>query len=203
MSQIKIKKEAFDKSPFFISYFITDPDEYGSTVTAFEQSLRSTLSQHHIDIVCFRDKTSPNKKELAKVFLDICREFNIKKVLINSDLSLCEELGFDGIHLNSLQFETLLKINKKKLFTIISCHTEDEIVKAKEFNANAITYSPIFFKEFKGEPKGIANLKRIVKKYQNEDFHIYGLGGIITKNNVLDIQKTNAKGFASIRYFKI
>ena len=75
----KTKKEACKKPPFFISYFITDPLEYGSTVTTFEQSLRSTLSQHHIDIICFRDKTSPNKKELAKVCLDISREFNIKK----------------------------------------------------------------------------------------------------------------------------
>ena len=104
---------------------------------------------HNIDIICFRDKTSPNKIDLAKVCLDVSREFNIKKVLINSDILLCEQLGFDGIHLNSLQFETLEKFNENSFFTIISCHTEEEVQKAKELQVNAITYSPIFFKELK------------------------------------------------------
>ena len=104
------KKEAFKKPPFFISYFITDPIEFGSNPIDFEKSLRKTLTTHDIDIICFRDKSSPNKKDLAKVCLDVSREFNIKKVLINSDITLCKQLGFDGIHLNSLQFETLAKI---------------------------------------------------------------------------------------------
>lgn len=197
------KKEAFKKPPFFISYFITDPTAYGSNVKEFEHSLRKTLSTHDIDIICFRDKTSPNKKQLAKVCLDISREFNIKKILINSDILFCEQLGFDGIHLNSLQFETLEKFNENSLFTIISCHTEEEVQKAKELKANAITYSPIFFKELKGEPKGIKNLIHVVNKYQDKNFDIFALGGIITDNHVKNVIETKAKGFASIRYFKV
>ncbi len=199
----KTKKEAFNKPPFFISYFITDPIEYGSNVKEFEKSLRLTLQHNDIDIICFRDKTSTNKIELAKVCLDVSREFNIKKVLINSDISLCKRLGFDGIHLNSLQFETLAKFNENSFFTIISCHTEKEVQKAKELKANAITYSPIFFKELKGEPKGIKNLTDVVNKYQNNDFAIFALGGIITANHLQQVIETQAKGFASIRYFKV
>lgn len=198
-----IKKEAFNKPPFFISYFITDPIEYGSNTIEFEKSLRQTLTSHDIDIICFRDKTSVNKIDLAKVFLAVSREFNIKKVLINSDIQLCEELGFDGIHLNSLQFETLEKFNENSLFTIISCHTEEEVQKAKKLQVNAITYSPVFFKELKGEPKGIKDLTYIVNKYQNKTFDIFALGGIITKNHIQKVVKTQAKGFASIRYFKV
>ena len=201
MSLEKTKKEAFKKPPFFISYFITDPIEYGATPLEFERSLRKTLSNHHIDIICFRDKQSTNKKELAKLCIDISREFNIKKVLINSDILLCQELGFDGIHLNSLQFETLEKFNENSLFTIISCHTEEEVKKAKELKVNAITYSPIFFKELKGEPKGIENLMYIVNKYQNDTFNIFALGGIVTDEHLQQVIKTQVKGFASIRYF--
>ena len=203
MTPHKIKKEAFKKPPFFISYFITDPIEYGDTPTTFEQSLRSTLQNHHIDIICFRDKISAHKKELAKVCLELSREFDIKKVLINSDISLCRELGFDGIHLNSLQFETLEKINLKNLFTIISCHTEEEVQIAKKLKLDAVTYSPIFFKENKGDPKGIDNLSNIVTKYQSKNFSVFALGGIITENHIEKIIKTDAKGFASIRYFKV
>jgi len=203
MSLKKIKKEAFNKPPFFMSYFITDPIEYGNDVKEFEKSLRNTLTTHNIDIICFRDKESSNKKQLAKVCLDVSREFNIKKILINSDILLCKELGFDGIHLNSLQFETLEKFSENSFFTIISCHTEKEVEKAKKLQANAITYSPIFFKELKGEPKGIKNLIHIVNKYQDKNFSIFALGGIITDNHIKDVIKTKAKGFASIRYFKV
>jgi len=200
---LKTKKEAFKKPPFFMSYFITDPIEYGDDPIKFENSLRLTFQQNDIDIICFRDKSSKNKKELAKVCLDLSREFNIKKVLINSDILLCNELGFDGIHFNSLQFDELEKNFSKNLFTIISCHTEKEVQKAKELNVNAITYSPIFFKELKGEPKGIENLAYIVERYQDTTFSIFALGGIITNNHVKDIIHSKAKGFASIRYFKV
>jgi thiamine-phosphate pyrophosphorylase len=203
MKQEKIKKEAFKKPPFFMSYFITDPIEFGNTTIEFEKSLRNTLNHHNIDIVCFRDKTSLNKKQLAKICLTICREYNIKKVLINSDIELCKELGFDGIHLNSEQFNRLDEFMNSKLFRIISCHTEEEVSIAQKFKANAVTYSPIFYKEKKGTPKGIQNLQNIVTKYQTLDFSIFALGGIITNQHVKEIITTKAKGFASIRYFKV
>lgn len=202
MTKCQTKKGAFQKPPFFISYFITDPIEYGMTAIDFEKSLRYTIQKNQIDIICFRDKISSNKKELAKICLDLSREFNIKKVLINSDIQLCKELGFDGIHLSSLQFELIDQVDTKDLFTIISCHTENEIKKAKRLGVNAITYSPIFFKEFKGKPKGIENLQKIVTRYQEKNFDIIALGGIITSSHIQEIMTTKARGFASIRYFK-
>ncbi|MDC0932299.1 thiamine phosphate synthase [Arcobacteraceae bacterium] len=186
-----------------MSYFITDPIEFGDTPIEFEKSLRNTLDNHNIDIVCFRDKTSLNKKELAQICLKICRDYNIKKVLINSDIELCKELGFDGIHLNSLQFDCLEEFSNSKLFTIISCHTEEEVSFSQKFRTDAVTYSPIFYKEKKGAPKGIQNLQNIVHKYQTPTFSIFALGGIITNDHIEEIIKSHAKGFASIRYFKI
>lgn len=198
-----IKKEAYFKPPFFISYFITDPEEFGNTPQLFEKSLRNTLTHHCIDMICFRDKTSSNKKELAKICLDVSREYNVSKILINSDIELCYELGFDGIHFNSQQFTNLKSLQSSKLFTIISCHNEKEIIQAKKFQSNAVTYSPIFYKEKKGEPIGLDNLSYMVDKYQDNSFKIIALGGIITSTHVEKIIRTNANGFASIRYFKI
>lgn len=197
------QKGAFSRPPFFISYFITDPQEFGDTVELFEQNLRKTFETHHIDMICFRDKTSKNKETLAKKCLEISREYKIRKVLINSDLELCLKYNFDGIHLNSQQFNLLKTLQDNRLYKVISCHNTDEIKEAKAFNADAITYSPIFFKEKKGEPKGLENLKNVVKCYQTESFEIFALGGIITNENVQDVLKTGAKGFASIRYFKV
>jgi len=198
-----IKKETSSKSPFFISYLITDPDEFGNTPEELKRNLSKALAHFEIDILCFRDKRSINKKILAQTCLEIGRKYKVPKILINSEIELCNELGFDGIHLNSKQFEFLKNIKLKKLFTIISCHTEDEILLAKKYKSDAVTYSPIFFKKNKGKPKGLDNLKNIVSKYQKEDFLVIALGGITDVKNVKSIMQTGAKGFASIRYFKI
>lgn len=203
MKKEKTKKEASKELPFFISYFITDPVEFGSESKQFEKSLRNTLIQHKINIICFRDKISINKKELAKICLRLAREFKISKVLINSDIELYNELDFDGIHLNSSQFNKIEELKNKKIFIVISCHTESEIQKAKNLQADAVTYSPIFFKEQKGVPIGLENLKEMVKRYQDETFDIIALGGIISIQNIKQIKNVRAKGFASIRYFKI
>ena len=203
MANQTIKKEAFIKPPFFISYLITDPIEFGNTPTQLEQTLRKSLQEHTVDIVCFRDKTSFNKEALAKVCLEVAREFGIDKILINSDISLCHKLGFDGVHLNSTQFDRLKELASSSLYTMISCHTQEEIAIAKNYNANAVTYSPIFFKENKGTPKGIENLEKIVAKYQDDNFSIIALGGIVNNQNLQQIIKTKANGFASIRYFKV
>ena len=201
MSQ-KIKKEALQKPPFFISYLITDPEEFGNTPIQLKTTLSKALSYHDVDIVCFRDKVSLNIKELAQACLEVCRKFSIRKVLINSHIELCEDLGFDGVHLNSLQFEKLESLYKKNIFTIISCHSEKEIRLAKKHHASMVTYSPIFFKEKKGKPKGLDNLSHIISLYQEDDFKIIALGGIINNENIYEVQKTKAGGFASIRYFK-
>ena len=108
-------------------------------------------------------------------------------------------MKFDGIHLNSSQFNEIEKVKKLNLFTIISCHNFDELEKASKLGLNFVTYSPIFDTPNKGEPKGINNLDETIKKFPN--LNIIALGGIISDNQVKQIEKTSAYGFASIRYF--
>ncbi|MEA3512239.1 MAG: thiamine phosphate synthase, partial [Campylobacterota bacterium] len=195
------KKETSKKSPFFLSYLITDPIEFGSDIKIFSKNLTKSLSKHNVDIVCFRDKTTNDIEPLAKVCIDICKRFKIPKVLINSNIELALKLKFDGVHLTSTQFNNITTAKEKNLFTIISTHTEEEIQNAIYQNTDAITYSPIFFKKNKNKPIGIDKLKSVVKSYQSDDFMIIALGGIITNQQIDDIKDTNVNGFASIRYF--
>ena len=190
------------KSFFFTKYFITDPFEFGNTKEQLSINLTNSLKKHQVDMICFRDKESKKIEQLAKIFLDISKEFHIKKILINSNIQLALKLGFDGVHLTSKQFSEIEKAKRDNLYTIISCHSEDEIKLAKRLGSNAVTYSPIFYKEDKGEPKGIDELKDIIEKYQYEDFSIVALGGIITSSHIEQVKSTYAGGFASIRYFK-
>jgi len=198
MNNQKIKGAS---KPFFFNYFITDPIEFGDTVTTLSNSLENSFSKHTVDMICFRDKLSQDIELLAQTTLNIAKTYNTK-ALINSDINLALKLHFDGVHLTSTQFDKIEYAKQNKLFTIISCHTKEEIALAKEKGCDAVTYSPIFFKENKGEPKGIKNLETIVNEYQDKNFMIIALGGIITKEHIKEIKSTNANGFASIRYFK-
>jgi len=197
----KEEKRETELSPFFYNYLITDPKEYGLDLTTFEKNLTKALQNHQVDILCFRDKITKDIKPFAKVTLEIARAFKIKKILLNGDKILAHELGFDGVHLRSIQFAEIQQAKEQKLFTFISCHSDKEVNLAKKNGADGVTYSPIFYKLDKGEPKGCLKLANIVKKYQDNTFSIFALGGIKDPLKVQEVEKTGCRGFASITYF--
>jgi thiamine-phosphate pyrophosphorylase len=182
-----------------IKYLITDPKYYTNNEKRFEEILINVLDKQQIEIACFRDKESSNFEELAKVFIKICKEKNIKEILLNGNYLLAYELNATGVHLTSTQFDEIKKAKDLGLYVIISCHTFEDIQKAIENQANAVTYSPIFETPNKGLQKGIEVLKEAIDKYNN--INIIALGGIINEKQIEQISKTKAYGIASIRYF--
>ncbi len=182
-----------------ISYLITDPKYYSNNLKEFEKNLREALNSKKVDIACFRDKESDNFKELAKLFVSVCKEYNINKILLNSNYKLAKKLKATGVHLNSKQFEKIKKAKDLDLYIIISCHNYKDIENAMKYHVDAVTYSPIFETPNKGEAKGMAKFRQTVRVY--EDLNIIALGGIVSEEEVKKISNTRAYGFASIRYF--
>ena len=182
-----------------IKYLISDPKYYTNDEKKFEEILINVLNKQQIDIACFRDKESGNFEEIAKIFIKICKEKNIKKILLNGNFLLAHKLNASGVHLTSTQFDDITKAKELGLYVIISCHTFEDIQKAIDYQANAVTYSPIFETPNKGLPKGIEVLKETIDKYPN--INIIALGGIINETQIEQISETKAYGFASIRYF--
>lgn len=180
-------------------YLITDPTYYSNNQELFRKNLKRILNKNKVDIACFRDKSSTNFEELATIFVNICKEFNIEKILINGDYELAKKLGASGVHLTSSQFDKIKKAKDLDLFVIISCHSFNDIEKAQKSYVNAVTFSPIYETPNKGESKGINLLKQAITLY--EDIDIIALGGIVKEEQIKQIAKTNAYGFASIRYF--
>jgi len=176
------------------SYFITDPSICGNTPETLKSSLTKIIKQHNPDFICLRDKTTLEYENLAKTFLHV--ETNSKK-LLHGNIDLAIKLGFFGVHLTSLQFDEIKKAKENGLYVIVSTHSLEEALKAKE--ADAITYSPIFHSPNKGIPKGLADLKDINGKIKTK---IFALGGITSKQQIKQIETTGVYGFASIRYFK-
>jgi len=182
-----------------IKYLITDPKYYTNDEKEFEEVLINVLNKHQIDIACFRDKESANFEEIAKIFIKTCKEKNITNILLNGNYLLAHKLNATGVHLTSTQFDDIKKAKELGLYVIISCHTFEDIKKAIDYQAHAVTYSPIFETPNKGLPKGIEILKEAVDMYKN--INIIALGGIINEKQIEQISKTKAYGFASIRYF--
>ncbi|MFA9374127.1 MAG: thiamine phosphate synthase, partial [Poseidonibacter sp.] len=58
-------------------YLITDPLYYTNNEKLFANKLEKTLLNNKIDIACFRDKESSNFENLAKIFVDICKEHKV------------------------------------------------------------------------------------------------------------------------------
>ncbi len=180
------------------SYLITDSKYYTNNPIQFKNNLIKVYQNFKPNFVCFRDKKSKNYKELAKIFIEISREFKIEKILINSYINLAKELNFDGVHLTSNQFNKIEYAKSLNLYTICSTHTINEIRECELKKVDAISFSPIFETPNKGKPKGIDKLKKILK---NSNIKIFALGGIVTKEHIQELSKTSVYGFASIRYF--
>jgi len=182
------------------SYLITDPKYYSNNPIVLKTKLIKNITSKKPDFVCFRDKISLNFRQLATAFLQMAKELKQENIFLNSDILLAKILGFDGVHLTSTQFNQIPLAKKQNLKVIISTHNEGEILKAIDFQADFITYSPIFYTPNKNQPKGIDNLKDIVCKYPQ--IKIFALGGIVSDNEIKQLQNIpNLFGFASIRYW--
>ncbi len=179
-----------------VKYCITDPSFYHSIQT-FQAYLENIFQYKRPDFIAFRDKVNINKEKYIERFLEICKYYKMKKAFLNSTI----DESFYGVHLNSKQFHLIKEAKEKKLFTIISTHSIEEIKKAQKLGVDAVTFSPIFSSPNKGKPKGIEELQKVVQSFPT--IKIIALGGIILEEHIKEIEKSGAWGFASIRYFSV
>ncbi len=177
-----------------IRYAITDPSFFNTT----ENRVRYINSIcRSVDFLLFRDKDTKSYKEDAKEFIKLSKECSFKKI-IHQDYTLAKELGAYGVHLTSIQFKSIKRAKELGLWVVISTHSIEEIKKAQNLGADAVTFSPIFDTPNKGKAKGIDALKEAIECC---NIDIIALGGIVTNEQVKLIENTKAYGFASIRYF--
>jgi len=181
------------------TYLITDPNYYTNNTNEFTKKLNNVLNSNKIDYICFRDKISKNYEQLAKIFVNITKEHNIKNIFINKYINLAYKLNITGVHLTSEQINQITYAKSLNLKIILSCHNEDDIKIAIKNNIDYITYSPIFDTPNKGKAKGIENLIYILNKYPN--IKIFALGGIISSKHIDLLKQSDVYGFSSIRYF--
>ena len=174
-----------------IKYAISDPKFFNplddSSYSCYQES----------DYLLFRNKKSTNYDKEATIFIHKAKSYSFLP-LLHQDYKLAHKLKAFGVHLTSLQFDAIQKAKELKLFTVISTHSFNEVIKAQELGADAVTFSPIFPTPNKGEPKGIDELRRVVQK---TTIKVIALGGIISSKDIELLKEAKPWGFASIRYF--
>ena len=179
-------------------YLITSREFYTDTPAVFRSILHQQIQQHLPSYVLYRDKSNPDYDTQAEYAVQVCSQFENVKCFIHQKINLAKELNATGVHLTSKQFSEIKKAKDLGLEVIISTHTHEEVLDAQEKGADAVTYSPVFTSPGKGEAKGIIDLEELLKKCS---IKVFALGGIVTEDEISQIEKTSAYGFASIRYF--
>lgn len=179
-------------------YLITSREFYTDTPAIFRNILHQQCQIHMPEYALYRDKLNPNYDIQAAHFVDVCKQFEGVKSFIHQKVDLAKELNAYGVHLTSKQFNEIAHAKELGLACGISTHSKDEVLKAQDMGADYVTYSPIFASPNKGEPKGIEDLKALLKVC---DIKVFALGGIVKPRHVDMIKEANPYGFASIRYF--
>ena len=179
-------------------YLITSREFYTDTPAVFRKIFHEQCAKHMPEYALYRDKSNPNYAIQAEHFVEVCAQMQGLKSFIHSDVDLARKLNASGVHLTSKEFEKIEYAKSLYLEVIISTHTHEEVLKAQELGANAVTYSPIFATPGKGEPKGIEDLKELLEKVEID---VFALGGIVSAEQVNAVKESSAFGFASIRYF--
>jgi thiamine-phosphate pyrophosphorylase len=179
-------------------YLITSREFYTDTPAVFRSILHEQIQKHMPSYVLYRDKSNPDYNTQAEYALQVCSQFENVKCFIHQNIHLAKKLDATGVHLTSKQFSEIKEAKDLGLEVIVSTHTHEEVLYAQKEGANAVTYSPIFTSPQKGKAKGIKDLMELLKKC---NIKVFALGGIVTQEEISQIEKTSTYGFASIRYF--
>jgi len=168
-----------------------------------------------IDLVQLREKhlEAGDLLRLAEAMLQILRANGASqtKLLINSRVDVAIAAGADGVHLTSRPGEltpqqirtVFVHAGRPVPVVSVSCHTLDEVKRAKENHADYILFGPVFEKRIDNQVVkdgvGMDLLRRACELARPTP--VFALGGVTQENTALCLQ-AGAAGIAAIRLFR-
>jgi thiamine-phosphate pyrophosphorylase len=168
-----------------------------------------------IDLIQLREKDLPAARiaSLARqVLLAITATTSPTRLLINSRPDIAIATGAHGVHLTAspdelttTQVRSLYALaNQPTPIITISCHTLEDVQRARIHHADAILFAPVFEKMVAGQivtpGQGIDRLR--VACLAASPIPIYALGGV-TLENASACLDVGAAGIAGIRLFHL
>jgi thiamine-phosphate pyrophosphorylase len=192
-------------------YYITDRTQFPGSESQRRESLLKKIAeaaQAGVDYVQLREKDLA-ARELESLALDaahVIRESNSKtRLLINSRTDVALAAGADGVHLTSRDIspadvrKVWREANASEPLIAVSCHSEADVIAAKNAAADFVVLGPVFEKSgTEGMPvNGIEQLRQACR----HGIPVFALGGVTTANAHLCVE-AGASGLAAIRLFQ-
>jgi thiamine-phosphate pyrophosphorylase len=172
-------------------------------------------AQQGINLIQLREKDLPTAEltPLARALVGIISASG-SRLLINSRADVAIAAGAHGVHLTAAsdeltpaQVRTLFsRANCPAPFVSVSCHTLDDVSRARSHHADAILFGPIFGKVIHGvqhapAPDPIISLAALhAACLAAAPIPVLALGGV-TPANTPDCLAAGAAGIAAIRLF--
>lgn len=135
---------------------------------------------------------SDDNNDFKKIIetLSVLAKQNNAKLILNGTAADAEMYSIDGVHLNSNELGKYKSRPIDEEFILgASCHSEEDLLKAKKINVNYAFVSPVLNTRSHPEQAALGwdNFSNIIK---NVDFPIYALGGMAPT----DLKTANAHG---------
>ncbi len=186
-------------------------DEHQRQAALLRQASRWVADE--IDLIQLREKDLPvaDIAALARKMIESTAGTNSPtKILINSRADIAIAAGAHGVHLtagpNELSADQVRDVYASaKLpapIITISCHTLDEVERARDSEASAILFAPVFEKvtgdKVVVSGQGLDKLRAACR--EAFPVPVYALGGV-TLENAFSCLAAGASGIAGIRLF--
>ena len=174
-----------------IRYYVTDRRQ-GDILAFAARAVRDG-----VDMIQIREKDLPASElfQLVSRIRDIAAGTKTE-VLVNDRLDVALATKISGVHLPAAGLPADRVRPFVKLLGV-SVHTLEEAVTAEHAGANFVVFGPVFDTPGKS-PVGLERLREVVASVT---IPVLAIGGV-NAQNVDDVLKTGARGFAAIRLFQ-
>jgi thiamine-phosphate pyrophosphorylase len=200
-----------------IRYAITDRsqlsgDESARRIALF--TLARQWAEQQVDYIQLREKdlSLPELEQIACAITATIHSLKSRtKLLVNSRVDAALAAGADGVHMTAApdrmtpaQVRTLFADAGQPVPVVsVSCHTLDEVVRARNEQADLILFGPVFGKTLAGveaTPAAGLDALRAACEAAGNDVPVLALGGVTEANTAACIA-AGARGIAGIRLF--
>jgi thiamine-phosphate pyrophosphorylase len=200
-----------------LRYAITDRAAYGGSPAYRLDSVVDEATRwvaEGIEFIQIREKDL-EAAELAgltrRVLAAVRAAGSATRVLVNSRADVAAAAGADGVHLTTTVGQ-LLPAQVRSIFATagrsnavvsISCHTIEEVQRARALGVEAILFGPVFGKTVSGtqvlKGLGLESLREACEMAGGTP--VYALGGV-TEERAAECLVIGAAGVAGIRFFR-
>jgi len=178
---------------YMITGSYTDIEDF---LFKLEKALKNGISL--VQLRCKKSSEDEYKKLVDKA-MSLCKLYNAK-LLLNTTEKLFSSFNVDGLHLTSKLLNSISDrpISDSALLSV-SCHTNAEIIKARQLKADIILLSPV--NETMSHP-GVSGIGWEKFKHLSENIEspVYALGGMSIRD-LPDAKSFGAQGIAAITEF--